>query len=107
MEVLYDNLGTGKKDRSDFVQFKYNILKTYKGRFNRLKKSVANMGKQGVDSSIAMAGHLMDSRSQDAIIPVEFLRYTTYDEVTSPALLAKTLENVYFGREWREVKKYT
>ena len=104
VEVLYDNLGTGKKDRSDFVQFKYNILKTYKGRFNRLKKSVSNMGKQGVDSSIAMAGHLMDSRSQDAIIPAEFLRYTTYDEVTSPALLAKTLENVYFGRNGEKLK---
>ena len=40
----------------------------------------------------------MDSRSQDAIIPAEFVRYTTYDEVTSPALVAKTMENAFFGR---------
>lgn len=87
-----------KADLSDFTEFKYGILKSLKGRYSQLNQSISDMGKQGLDSSITLAGHLMDSRSQDAIIPIEFLRYTTYDEVTSPALIAKTMENAFFGR---------
>ena len=87
-----------KPDRSDFLEFKYGILKAYKGRFTNLNNAIADMGKKGMDASITLAGHLMDSRSQESRIPQEFLRYTTYDEVTSPALVAKTMENAFFGR---------
>jgi hypothetical protein len=92
------NLLEHKKDRSDFAKFKYGILKKYKRSFSNLNKYVEDKGKKGLDASISLSGHLMDSRAQDAIIPVEFLQYTTYDEVTSPALVAKTLENAFFGR---------
>ena len=103
IDVLYERLNH-KEDRSDYVEFKYGILKKLRNRYRQLRKSVESYGKQSLEGGITLAGHLMDSRAQDAIIPQEFLTYTAYDEVTSGALLARTMQNAFFGRNAENLK---
>jgi hypothetical protein len=97
VQALYERV-PHREDRADFAEFKHAALVKYKQKYRQLRRSVSDIGSKGLDASITLAGHLMDSRSQSADIPIEFLRYTTYDEVTSPALVVKTMENAFFGR---------
>ena len=46
VEAVYNALDH-KADESDFINFKYGILKTLKGRFSQLNESVSDMGKKG------------------------------------------------------------
>ena len=103
VDVLYEDL-KHKEDRSDYVDFKYGILKKLRNRYRQLSRSIEDYGKQSLEGGITLAGHLMDSRAQDAIIPQEFLSYTAYDEVTSGALLARTMQNAFFGRNAETLK---
>ena len=54
-------------------------------------------GKSNDNKAYAMA-HAMDSRAQDAIIPIEFLEYETFDEISINRQVEQIIGHAIYGR---------
>jgi hypothetical protein len=97
IDALYEAL-PHKAGRSDYAAFKLQIISNLHGRFRLLSNAVKNYGGRGDSKAYSLAHSLMDSRAQEAIIPIEFLQYETFDEVSTQRMVNQLLNHAYFGR---------
>ena len=97
IDALYESV-PHKTDTSDYIGFKYGVIKAFNKRYQRLFEMVSDVGGANDNKAYALAHRLMDSRSMETIIPVEFLQYETYTEVDTQIHIAQIIGNSVYGR---------
>lgn len=97
IDTLYESV-PHKTDTSDYIGFKYGVIKAFNKRYQRLFEMVSDVGGANDNKAYALAHRLMDSRSMETIIPVEFLQYETYTEVDTQIHIAQIIGNSVYGR---------
>ena len=97
IDTLYESV-PHKTDGGDYIGFKYGVIKAFNKRYQRLFEMVSDVGGANDNKAYALAHRLMDSRSMETIIPVEFLQYETYTEVDTQIHIAQIIGNSVYGR---------
>ena len=87
-----------RQDKADYTAFKLKVINAFNGRFFQMHSALELSGKANDNKAYAMAHALMDSRAQDAIIPIEFLEYQTFDEVSTVIQVEQIIGHAIYGR---------